>query len=377
MIDFGSNEEFIKNYQKLKSSRKMGEFYGCSKNTITKHAQKIGYDYSSNKECKITNYSIEEIVEAYYILGSAKKVGEKYNCSGTAVINYLKQNSVQLDATINKLKYIEDETFITIYNQLGNAEAVGKYFGCSGTAVTNHAHKIGYDHLESKNYKLSEKDKKEIIDSYNAFTSNELAKKYNVSRGMITKLWYDAGKINKEFTPHKTTEIDITGQVFYKWTVLAKSNERSANGNIRWLCRCECGVERVVDSALLRNGLSMSCGNHKNISKGNAKIIELLSTAQIPFETEKTFLTCKDKQCLPFDFYVDNSYLIEYDGIQHFDSNTKFDYEYTHLHDIIKSNWCKENNIPLIRIPYTHYNDMVLEDLLLSTSKFIEKNYAD
>lgn len=38
MIDFGSNEEFIKNYQKLKSSRKMGEFYGCSKNTITKHA---------------------------------------------------------------------------------------------------------------------------------------------------------------------------------------------------------------------------------------------------------------------------------------------------------------------------------------------------
>lgn len=376
MINFGSNEEFIKNYQQLKSSRKMAKLYGCSKGTIIKHAQKIGYDYSSNKERKITNYPIEEIVRDYYSLGSAKQVGEKYGCSGTAVANYLKQYNIQLNATTNKLKYIDDEMFITIYNKLGSAEAAGEYFGCSGTAITNHAHKIGYNHLESKNYKLSEKDKKEIIDNYNNFTSNELAQKYGVSRGMITKLWYDADKKDKEVISPKTTEIDITGQVFHKWTVLSKSDERSANGNIRWLCRCECGIERLVDSAALRNGTSMSCGNHKNVSKGNSKIAELLLEANIPFETEKTFPTCKDKKSLPFDFYVDNAYLIEYDGIQHFDVETKFDYEYTHSHDIIKSNWCQKNHIPLIRIPYTHYKNMVLEDLLLSTSKFIE-NYAD
>ena len=35
--------------------------------------------------------------------------------------------------------------------------------------------------------------------------------------------------------------------------------------------------------------------------------------------------------------------------------------------------WCKKNNIPLIRIPYTHYKDLKLEDLLLGTSVFIEK----
>ena len=376
MINFGSNEEFIKNYQQLKSSRKMAKLYGCSKGTITKHAQKIGYDYSSNKERKITNYPIEEVIRDYYSLGSTKQVGEKYGCSGTAVANYLKQYNIQLDATTNKLKYIDDETFITIYNKLGSAEATGEYFGCSGTAITNHAHKIGYNHLESKNYKLSEKDKKEIIDNYNNFTSNELAQKYGVSRGMITKLWHDANKKGKKVINPKTTEIDITGQVFHKWTVVSKSNERSPNGNIRWLCKCECGVERLVDSAALRNGSSMSCGNHKNVSKGNAKITELLLEANIPFEPEKIFPTCKDKKSLPFDFYIDNSYLIEYDGIQHFDTETKFDYEYTHSHDIIKSNWCKENNIPLIRIPYTHYDNMVLEDLLLSTSNFVE-NYAD
>ena len=30
-----------------------------------------------------------------------------------------------------------------------------------------------------------------------------------------------------------------------------------------------------------------------------------------------------------------------------------------------------ENNIPLIRIPYTHLQDLCLEDLQLETSKFI------
>lgn len=59
MIDFGSDEEFIENYKKLKSSRKMGELYNCDKKSITTHAKKIGYDYSSNKEIKITNVPIE------------------------------------------------------------------------------------------------------------------------------------------------------------------------------------------------------------------------------------------------------------------------------------------------------------------------------
>jgi len=38
---------------------------------------------------------------------------------------------------------------------------------------------------------------------------------------------------------------------------------------------------------------------------------------------------------------------------------------------MIKNQWCKNNNIPLIRIPYTHLEDLRLEDLLLETSQFI------
>ena len=54
MIDFGSNETFIENYKKLKSSRKMGELYNCDKSSILNHAKKIGYDPNQNKEIKIT-----------------------------------------------------------------------------------------------------------------------------------------------------------------------------------------------------------------------------------------------------------------------------------------------------------------------------------
>lgn len=51
---------------------------------------------------------------------------------------------------------------------------------------------------------------------------------------------------------------DITGQRFGRWSVIS----RTPNKGIRtqWLCRCDCGEQRIVDSNNLRTGLSRSCG---------------------------------------------------------------------------------------------------------------------
>ena len=190
---------------------------------------------------------------------------------------------------------------------------------------------------------------------------------------MITKIWYDNGLIGKKNIKTKTTEINMVGETFGYLTVLNKTEERDTAGGIKWLCRCQCGREKIIAGALLRQGRTISCGLCSNISKGNLKISVLLDQANISYELEKKFLTCKDKKELPFDFYVDKKYLIEYDGEQHFDKNSPFDYEYTHSHDLIKNQWCKENNIPLIRIPYTHFKDLCIEDLKLETSQFIVK----
>ena len=265
-----------------------------------------------------------------------------------------------------------DEEFIKKYEELKSSRKMGEFYNCDKTSVLNHAKKIGYDTKSNKQYKLSEEDKQIILQNYNIKTSVQLAEEFKVSRGMITKIWYDNNLIGKEIKSHITGN-DLTNKTFGKWTVIEKTNKRASNGGVYWHCICECGNEKNILAQSLLNGQSLSCGEHSNISKGNSKIIEILNSNNIQYETEKKFNSCKDKRELPFDFYIENKYLIEYDGKQHFDKNSIFDYEYTHNHDLLKSKWCKENNIPLIRIPYTHYDNLCLEDLLLETSSFIEK----
>ena len=272
-----------------------------------------------------------------------------------------------------KINWGSDIDFIQNYQKLKSSRKMSELYDCDKSSVLNHAKKIGFDVKTVQTYKLSEEDKKNIINQYHLKTSSELAKEYNVSRGMITKIWYDANLKGKKVKNSKTTEVDITGQRFGKWTVLYKTEKRNAGGCIYWHCKCDCGNEKDVLGTSLRQRKSLSCGLHNNISKGNTKIAEILDEANINYEIEKKFKTCKDKKELPFDFFVNNQYLIEYDGEQHFKKDTIFDYEYTHNHDIIKSNWCKENNIPLIRIPYTHYDLLNINDLLLETSEYLEK----
>ena len=265
-----------------------------------------------------------------------------------------------------------DEEFIKNYEELKSSRKMGEFYNCDKTSVLNHAKKIGYDTKSNKRYKLSEEDKQIILQNYNIKTSVQLAEEFKVSRGMITKIWYDNNLIGKEIKSHIAGN-DLTNRTFGKWTVIEKPDKRSSNAGVYWHCICECGNEKNILAQSLLNGRSLSCGEHSNISKGNSKIVEILNRNNIQYETEKKFNSCKDKRELPFDFYIENKYLIEYDGKQHFDKNNIFDYEYTHNHDLLKSKWCKENNIPLIRIPYTHYDNLCLEDLLLETSSFIEK----
>lgn len=171
--------------------------------------------------------------------------------------------------------------------------------------------------------------------------------------------------------------VDLTGQKFGHWTVLSKGENRGCH--IMWVCECDCENHTIkqVDGYNLKTGKSTSCGC-QHFSKGEEKIKTLLNNNKIIFETQKTFKTCKTSQnnYAKFDFYVDNKYLIEYDGQQHFKlvTNGWNDPERltrTKERDNIKNQWCKKNNIPLIRIPYTHLKNLCIEDLKLETSKFI------
>ncbi len=180
---------------------------------------------------------------------------------------------------------------------------------------------------------------------------------------------------NRENYSHPT---DISGKQFGYIQPLYITNKRTNNGNAIWYCKClACGKEFEISSQPLITGHATSCGCIH--SKGETKIYKLLKENNINFIQQQTFDTCISpitNTKLRFDFYVNNQYLIEYDGVQHFcitgtGWNTKENLKATQERDSIKNKWCKDNNIPLIRIPYTHFNNICLEDLLLETSKFI------
>ena len=169
---------------------------------------------------------------------------------------------------------------------------------------------------------------------------------------------------------------DLTGQQ-HEWLVaLYPTEKRKYSQEVVWVCKCLlCGKE--CEKSVTEFQRTNSCGC-STTSQGELKVKALLEQAGLGFEQQKTFSTCKYPETnyeVRFDFFVDGKYLIEYDGIQHFKSTTfggdidKF--EVNKKHDVYKNKWCLENNIPLIRIPYTKFKTLNIEDLLLETSEYI------
>ncbi len=96
-------------------------------------------------------------------------------------------------------------------------------------------------------------------------------------------------------------------------------------------------------------------------SKGELKIRNFLLRNEIKFIQQKTFPDCKRAHFLPFDFYLpEHNLCIEYDGIQHFEAIEYFGGENQFkdqlIKDNIKNNYCKENDINLLRIRYDENN---------------------
>ena len=53
--------------------------------------------------------------------------------------------------------------------------------------------------------------------------------------------------------------IDLTGEVFERLTVLERA-ENDAHYSAQFLCRCECGTEKIIKGRYLTNGETRSCG---------------------------------------------------------------------------------------------------------------------
>lgn len=133
--------------------------------------------------------------------------------------------------------------------------------------------------------------------------------------------------------------------------------------------KCSCGNLFKIPLIELLKGRT-KCSNCMNFinSKLELKTSEFLNKYNIDFITQHTFDECRDKQKLPFDFYLPKyNTCIECQGIQHFEAVDYFGgeerFEYTQKHDNIKREYCENNKIELIYINYTD-NDDNIEDII-------------
>jgi hypothetical protein len=134
------------------------------------------------------------------------------------------------------------------------------------------------------------------------------------------------------------------------------------NNRTKLEIKCEKhGVFKQTPQKHLKN---QGCPKCKE-SKGEKEITNYLNENKINFIPQYKFLECKNLLPLPFDFYLPNyNICIEYDGEQHFN---KFRFEKNEMgllrrqnNDKIKTNYCLNNNIYLLRIKY---NECIIKAL--------------
>ena len=165
---------------------------------------------------------------------------------------------------------------------------------------------------------------------------------------------------------------EISGMRF--GLLLAIEPSRKSFGSSRsiyWKCQCDCGNVCYKEGTSLLSGHVTSCGC-RNTSIGEDNIMTILDDAKIPYEHNKMFDICRfpdtNKHAV-FDFYVDQKFLLEFDGEQHIDVDSTFfgvqdHYRKIHRRDLYKNQWAYNMGIPIKRIPYYMRDRLNIERIM-------------
>jgi hypothetical protein len=155
---------------------------------------------------------------------------------------------------------------------------------------------------------------------------------------------------------------------------------RGSSKSVWWPCLRDTNHPNWLVSVNDRTGHESGCPSCC-IRKGPDKINTFLATQQgIVYGIEKRFDNCRSIRPLSFDFWIiigDRLFLIEFDGIQHFQAvrfggmsqeDAEISFKANQARDVIKTKYCRDNYISLLRIPYTEldlvetYVTMFLQD---------------
>lgn len=191
-------------------------------------------------------------------------------------------------------------------------------------------------------------------------TSCGICVKYDLAREKLLLLNDPRNKVLLSKPINTLVGLHVGKLYIYEDTGQSKSTYRL------YKAKCECGS--IIDYTLqcLQHGITMSCGCIS--SKGEEKIAQILNAHNISFERQKIYPDCKSPKghVMLYDFYVNNSFLLEFDGIQHFNDTDHFSQslEERQYYDKLKNNYAKQRQIPLKRIPYWDFDKITLENIM-------------
>jgi hypothetical protein len=144
----------------------------------------------------------------------------------------------------------------------------------------------------------------------------------------------------------------------------------------RYLCKCECGGQAIVQPGNLKDGHTQSCGCISSL--GQEKINAYLTAHNIHFKPEYCAMIEGFNGLARYDFAILNNnnsakFLIEYHGRQHYEvayswNDNEEDLQERQRKDALKRQWAKENNIPLHEIPYWEFENIenILKNIIQS-----------
>ena len=125
---------------------------------------------------------------------------------------------------------------------------------------------------------------------------------------------------------------------------------------------CSCGNDFEVNAGHFVEG-KYKCNECRVKQSAIADKVELwLNINNVAYDKEKRFPDCVYQRTLPFDFYLSDYHAcVEVDGIGHYrpinfagkdKKRAQETFELRKITDEVKTNYCKKQNIPLLRIPF-------------------------
>lgn len=333
------NQQYINSKSKLKCYDNLGYYYYLSLGEVNDKRTK-SFDIAN----KSNVFSMQNI-QRYISLKNSKTI-----ILSTTYIN---------EKELIKLKCICGEIYYKDWNSLDTA----KHLVCDNCMIKNRTKnkKIPLDEIKQicEKYRCTLIEE-QYIDTHNIAVIDKDGYKYKTSIYHLDKSLNTTSRFNFK-NPYTVSNLCNYIKINKLPVRLVNENDRKIyikTDKLEFYC-AECGeIFKSGWDDVIREQRYRCKKCTKSKSTLEYIVEQYLINKQIKYTEQKTFNGCRRKRLLPFDFYLDDyNTIIEVMGSQHYYPNKQFSQQTLEERqevDNFKKDYCLNNNINYVAIPFWH-----------------------